>query len=85
MNSVKLLFFRARKSVAYWIVFALFCVLGAISAILAATIFRGGWGLSHLLILPLGMLTFSSESVFPPISSPRTHSFFSLLGSPLFS
>lgn len=80
MNSVKLLFFRARKSVAYWIVFALFCVLGAISAILAATIFRGGWGLSHLLILPLGMLTFSSESVFSSFFIPPYPFFLLSLG-----
>ena len=70
MNSVRLIFFRAKKSVFYWVVFAVFGALGIVFATLSATIFRGAVGLSHMLLLPLGMLPFSSESVFSSVSIP---------------
>lgn len=63
MNSLKLILFRMRKSVAYWIAFALFGALGIVFAILATTIFKGTIGIANLLILPFSMQIFSSESI----------------------
>lgn len=64
MNSVKLVFFRARKSAFYWASVAVFGVLGIVSAALSATSFKESGCLAHLLLLPLGMVPFSSESIF---------------------
>jgi len=70
MNSLKLILFRMKKSVAYWIAFSLFGGLGIVFAVLAVTIYQGTIGIANLLILPFGISPFSSESIFAPSLSP---------------